>query len=45
MMDMMDSTGAVIVLMVVLVLVLGGILVGVRVIGGRQFNADHDRRG
>lgn len=42
--DMMLSTGALIALMVTLVLVLGGILVSVRVIGGRAFNEDHDRR-
>ena len=41
--DMMHSTGAVIALMVTLVLVLGGILVSVRVVGGRAFNEDHDR--
>ena len=41
--DMMHSTGAVIALMVTLVLVLGGILVSVRVIGGRSLNEDHDR--
>ena len=41
--DMMNSTGAVIAL-VILVLALGGILVSVRIIGGRAFNEDHDRR-
>jgi hypothetical protein len=40
--DMMHSTGAVIALMVTLVLVLGGILIAVRVVGGRAFNDDHD---
>ena len=38
---MMNSTGAVIGLMVILVLLLGGILIGVRMLGSRQFNADH----
>jgi NADH:ubiquinone oxidoreductase subunit 3 (subunit A) len=42
MMDMMHSTTAVVVLMIVLVLVLSGILIGVRVLGGRTFNEDHD---
>jgi hypothetical protein len=40
--DMMHSTGALIALMVTLVVVLGGILIGVRVLGSRAFNQDHD---
>jgi len=40
--DMMHSTGALIALMIVLVLVLGGVLIGVRVVGGKAFNDDHD---
>jgi len=39
---MMDSTGAVIALMVVLVLLVGGIFITVRVLGGKDFNEDHD---
>jgi flagellar basal body-associated protein FliL len=38
---MMNSTGAVIALMVILVLVLGGILIGVRMVGSKAFNKDH----
>ena len=41
--DMMHSTAAVMALMVTLVLLLGGILIGVRVVGGRGFNDDHKR--
>lgn len=40
--DMMHSTTALIVLMTTLVLVLGGILVAARVLGGRAFKEDHD---
>jgi hypothetical protein len=39
--DMMHSTGVLITLMVVLVLVLGGVLISVRVVGGKAFNDDH----
>ena len=39
--DMMHSTGALIALMVVLVVAVGGILIAVRVIGGKAFNDDH----
>ncbi len=39
--DMMHSTGVLITLMVVLVLVLGGVLIAVRVVGGKAFNDDH----
>jgi hypothetical protein len=39
---MMHSTGVLIALMVALVLVLGGILIGVRVVGGKAFNEDHE---
>jgi hypothetical protein len=41
--EMMHSTGVLIALMVVLVSVLGGILIAVRVVGGRAFNEDHQR--
>ncbi len=41
--EMMHSTGVLIALMVGLVLVLGGVLIAVRVVGGKAFNADHDR--
>ena len=40
---MMHSTAAVIALMVTLVLLLGGILIGIRVVGSRSFNDDHER--
>ena len=42
MMDMMHSTTAVVMLMVVLIVALVGILVAVRIVGGRSFNEDHD---
>ncbi len=40
--EMMHSTGVLIALMVVLVVVLGGILIAVRVVGGKAFNEDHE---
>jgi NADH:ubiquinone oxidoreductase subunit 3 (subunit A) len=42
MMDMMDSTTAVVMLMVLLIVGLVGVLIAVRLIGGRSFNDDHD---
>jgi flagellar basal body-associated protein FliL len=41
--EMMHSTGVLIALMVLLVLLLGGMLIGVRMLGGKAFNEDHDR--
>ncbi|MGD9959458.1 hypothetical protein [Nocardioides sp.] len=42
--DMMHSTEALIALMVILILVLGGILVGIRLVGERAFNNDHRQK-
>ncbi len=40
--DMMHSTGVLIALMITLVVMLGGILIAVRLVGGKAFNEDHD---
>lgn len=40
--DMMHSTTAVVMLMTVLIVGLVGVLVAVRLVGGKAFNKDHD---